>query len=282
MVQKGASSLLTLLRETDRERYLSVLFAPEGKRDALAALFLFNADVARVRDVISEPLPGEIRLQWWRDVFSGNRLGDAASHRFAPALIEATARYHLPPQTFDNLLEARIFDLYDDPMPSRTDLEGYLGETVSALFQMSCQILNEGDTAPVADAAGHGGVAFGIAQLIRRLPAHMARGQVYLQADLLAAAGLDAARWLASDEADRAGQGAAIDALVALGRDHLAKANTAVSELPASLRPPFAVLPLADVLLAKAGKLGHRVRSEPVGLSPITTQWRMTRFGLGW
>ena len=33
---------------------------------------------------------------------------------------------------FVDLIDARIFDLYDDPMPSLNDLEGYCGETSSA------------------------------------------------------------------------------------------------------------------------------------------------------
>ena len=43
---------------------------------------------------------------------------------------------------FDDYLEARIFDLYDDPMPTRADLEGYCGETASALIQLAAMVLD--------------------------------------------------------------------------------------------------------------------------------------------
>ena len=58
----------TLVREVDRERYLATLFAPASNRDALFALYAFNVETSRVRDLAREPMPGEIRLQWWREV----------------------------------------------------------------------------------------------------------------------------------------------------------------------------------------------------------------------
>ncbi|MBO6640527.1 MAG: phytoene/squalene synthase family protein [Roseitalea sp.] len=274
-----SGDLLNQLREADRERYLSVLFAPEDRRAALATLFLFNAETARLRDLVSEPLPGEIRLQWWRDVIAGDRAEEARQNPLAAALLDVIAAHDLPVAAFDNLLEARIFDLYDDPMPTRTDLEGHLGETASMMIQMACQILRGGQTPPTADAAGHAGVAYGIATLIRQMPQHRARGQVFLPADLLAAAGTDAGRWLA--ESDDPAFATAISAFVALGREHLGKARAALTDVPKGLRAPFAVLGVADAVLAKASKAGTGARIEPVRLSPVTVQWRMTRQALG-
>ncbi|MCR9122489.1 MAG: phytoene/squalene synthase family protein [Phyllobacteriaceae bacterium] len=274
-----SGDLLNQLREADRERYLSVLFAPEDRRAALATLFLFNAETARLRDLVSEPLPGEIRLQWWRDLIAGDRAEEARQNPLAAALLDVIAAHDLPAAAFDNLLEARIFDLYDDPVPSRTDLEGYLGETASMLIQMACQILNGGQTPPTADAAGHAGVAYGIATLIRQMPQHRARGQMFLPADLLAAAGTDANRWLA--EGDDPAFATAISAFVALGREHLAKARAALIDVPKGLRAPFAVLGVADAVFTKANKAGAAARTTPVRLSPVTVQWRMTRQALG-
>ena len=57
-------------------RALAALYAPEDKRAGLMALAAFNAEVAGVRDRISQALPGEIRLQWWRDTIAS---GDDAT-----------------------------------------------------------------------------------------------------------------------------------------------------------------------------------------------------------
>ena len=65
----------TLVREADKDRFLATLFAPAPRRRALHALYAFNVEIARVRELAREPMPGEIRLQWWRDVLGG------AAHR---------------------------------------------------------------------------------------------------------------------------------------------------------------------------------------------------------
>src|SRR3989304_4664298 len=82
-----------LVREADRDRYLATLFAPADRRDALFALYAFNAELARGRGGAREPLPGEIRLQWWREVLNGERDGEAAAHPVAAAVRGTRGRY---------------------------------------------------------------------------------------------------------------------------------------------------------------------------------------------
>ena len=72
----------------DRDRYLADLFAPARGAPHLFALHAFNAEVARVRDAVSEPTLGEIRLQWWRDAIAS---GDGGGNPVAAALIETIA-----------------------------------------------------------------------------------------------------------------------------------------------------------------------------------------------
>ena len=56
-----------LVRQHDRDRFLTTLFAPDDRREDLLALYAFNHEVAKTREVVSEPTLGRIRLQWWRD-----------------------------------------------------------------------------------------------------------------------------------------------------------------------------------------------------------------------
>src|SRR5690242_21118575 len=123
-----------LVRPADKDRYLATLFAPAQHRAALHALYAFNAEVARVRDVAREPLPGEIRLQWWIDVLRGERNGEAVANPVAAALLASIAQYRLPPDRLIALVEARRFDLYDEPMATFAELEAYARRTSSALF----------------------------------------------------------------------------------------------------------------------------------------------------
>lgn len=264
---------MDLLRTGDRELYLSVLFAPENKRPALAALHAFNLETARTRDLVSEPMPGEIRLQWWREVVEGSRDGEARQNPVACELLDAIEAFNLPRAALAHLLDARVFDLYDDPMPDSATLEGYLGETVSALFQMSAQVLADGSDPHTADAAGHGGVAHGIVSTFRRMPLDRARGRVMIPADVLAAAGLDPAGWVAGS--DTAAMARAVAILVEIGREHLEKAEAAISAIDKPLRLAF--LPLCECApaFAKAVKPSAAPWEKPISVSPVASYLRV-------
>jgi phytoene synthase len=243
---QAADPMMEAVRAADRDRYLATLYAPEKKRAGLFALYAFNAEIAAIRDRIREPMPGEVRLQWWRDVLDGR--GAAEGHPVAEALMAAISEHALPTSTFQNYLDARIFDLYDDPMPSRNDLEGYCGETASALIQLACLIVNR-DAAPrFAGLAGHAGCAQAISGLLRLLPIHRMRGQCYVPTDILAAAGTSPAEFLAGDGG--AGAVRAVSAMAALGREHLMAFERGASALPHALRPAYLPLALTSAYLA--------------------------------
>lgn len=55
------------VRHRDRDRYLSVLYAPAPVRPALFALHGFDLELASIVSGTSEPMIGEIRLAWWRE-----------------------------------------------------------------------------------------------------------------------------------------------------------------------------------------------------------------------
>mgnify|MGYP001175461963 CR=1 FL=1 len=244
----AASPLLAELRKSDPDRYLSVLYAPADKREALAALYLFNSEIAAIRDRIHEPMPGEIRIQWWRDTLSAGN-SETAGHPVAAALLRVIKEYRLPLAAFDNYLEARIFDLYDDPMPSRSDLEGYCGETASAIIQLAAVIL-DADAAPgYASAAGHAGCAQAITGLLRLTPLHRSRGQCYVPTEILTAVGTSRDEFVAAQNREAAKN--AVAAMAALARDHFEEFRNEAKGLPSSLRAAFLPATLAPLYLDK-------------------------------
>lgn len=176
-----------LVRRVDKDRYLASLFAPERKRADLLALYAFNAEITRIRDQVTEPHVGEIRLQWWLDTLDSIFHGDAQEHPVAIALARAIKKADLPKHPFKNLVTAHIFDLYSDPMPSFVDLEGYLGETSSALIQLASLILAGNDGLENAEVSGLAGVAYGLAGILRSLPLHQRRQQCFIPLELLKA-----------------------------------------------------------------------------------------------
>ena len=181
-----------IVRDGDRDRYLADLFAPSSARQHLSALHAFNVEIRRTRGVVTEPGLGEIRLQFWRDALRE----EGSGHPVGQALVQTIAACDLPLETFDNLIDAHRFDLYDDPVPSLNDLEGYAGDTSSSLIQLASIILSGRSEIGFADVAGHGGVAYALTDLMRTLPLHSSRGQLYLPGDLLDATRCRPGRYL--------------------------------------------------------------------------------------
>ncbi len=230
-----------LVSESDKDRYLATLFAPENKQPHLYALYAFDREIHRIRDVVSEAQMGEIRLQWWRDTIDGIFVGNPQEHPVAQALAATINTHHLPKEPFLNLIAAHQFDLYADKMPTLTDLEGYFGETSSVIMQMSCMILDPAATA--SEASGLLGVAYGIARIIGNFPRN---------SNILP-------------------DGKTVGDLVELGSRRWNEGRQASVSLPASVWP--ALLPCASVgtLLRKAAS-GKRA-----AISPLLLQWNIWR-----
>jgi phytoene synthase len=269
------------VRRADHDRYLSTLYAPQDKRDALYALYAFNAEIASVRDRIREALPGEVRLQWWRDTLAAPAGEGETGQPIADALKAAIARHGLPQSAFENYLEARVFDLYNDPMPSRTDLEGYCGETASVLIQLAAMVLDPAEAPRFAELAGRAGCAQAIVGLLLLLPLHRARGQCYIPADILKAVGSSPQEFVAGD--GRQGARHAIDAMIALAREHLAAFEKDGAALPPQLRPAFLPLAVTGAFLDKIASSGHALLEGGIKLSLARRHWLLWRRAMqGW
>ncbi|HEY4193409.1 MAG TPA: phytoene/squalene synthase family protein [Mesorhizobium sp.] len=276
-----AKIVMDTVRAGDRDRYLSALYAPAEKRDGLLALYAFNTEIAGVRDRIHEALPGEVRLQWWRDIIAAGGDANAAGHPLATALKNTIAAFRLPGQAFDNYLEARIFDLYDDPMPSRTDLEGYCGETASTLIQLAAMVLDDGAAPGIAELAGRAGCAQAMTGLLMLLPLHRSRGQCFVPVDILNAVGSTPEEFLAGDGGPAATR--AIAAMIALAREHLAAFLAGAPSLPPSLRPAFLPLALSQAYLDRMQRPDTSPLRRTVGLSGLRRHWLLFRHASrGW
>src|SRR5437588_4798643 len=182
-----------VVREADHDRYLATLFAPADKRDALFALYAFNVEISRVRDLAREPMPGEIRLQWWREVFMGERAGEARANPVAAALLETLSSYGLTSEKLVSLVETHRFDIYNEPMSSFAELQSYGSSGAGTIFECATHILGDVSNSEIANVAAEAGQAETIADVLTFLPDHAARHQLYVPLEVLRhyGAGLD-------------------------------------------------------------------------------------------
>ncbi|WP_291842164.1 phytoene/squalene synthase family protein [Bradyrhizobium sp.] len=265
-----------LVRTHDFARYAATLFLPPVQRRALLAIYAFNAEISRVGDHVSQPLPGEIRLQWWIDVLEGTSHGEAEGNPVAAELLQVIRDFRLPVEPLARLIEEHKFDLYNDPMPSMAALEGYVTETSSALFWLGARIAARPSEA-IDHLARHAGLAQGIAQVIASLPLDAARRQLFLPLQLLQRHGSGMEEVFLGKQTP--GAGAAINQLAIEARGHLDIALELLTGIPPQVRPIF--LPLALVRRdlnrmsrADVDPFVPQVRSR---LSTLWTLWRASR-----
>lgn len=266
MTPESAAYVVSELRQHDRDRYYATLLFPPGPREAIAALYAFNADIASVRDRAREPAAGEIRLQWWADALSGQGHGNVRQNPLAAALLDVVSEYGLPVPPLTRMIAARRFDLYQDPMPDTATFEGYAGETTSALYQLAVMILNGGRPVEPGDAAGHLGVTHALIGHLRAFGYNASRGRIFLPWDVFAVCGVEEKDVLSGTASE--GLAIALIRLTDLANDHLARARSAIAELPRPLRTAFA--PIA-VLPAQLRRLDF---DHPFAGQPDLPDWR--------
>ena len=273
-MQQAFAHCEALVRAADRDRFLATLFAPRERRGALLALYAFNVEIARVREVVRDPVAGEIRLQWWSDVLAGDGRGEIEAHPVASALRASVARYGLPPERLQTTISARRFDLYDEPMATLADLEAYADGASSSLIALAAQILN-GDGTPDIDALSHhAGLAHAIAGLLKAFPFHAARGQLFVPLELLERHGADR-------EDVRIGRAtpqlrSALADLRDGARRHLRQAQDMARTVSPDAMPALLPVALAGATLARMER-GDYDPFVPVEIAPWRRQWLIWR-----
>jgi phytoene synthase len=233
------SSLVDWLRRHDRDRYLAALFAPADRRAAVVALYAFNSEIAKTREVVTEPLLGRIRLQWWREaideVYGG---GAVRAHEVTTPLAAAIREHRLSGEHFDAMIDARELDLADEPPATLSALEGYCAATSGRLQCLVLEALGVRDD-DAAKAAREIGVAYALVGLIRAVPFHAQARRRYIPAETAGEVGLDLGTLFELRPSPALAQ--AVRRLAAQAREHLASARSRRSHIPKAALP--ALLP---------------------------------------
>jgi hypothetical protein len=115
MIAESYRHCETLVRDADKDRFLSALFAPAERRDALFALYAFHVEIARIPSVAPEPFAAAVRLQWWHEALSGERDGEAAANPVAAALRDALASIGVDVAPLLEHLEAQRAIAFGEP-----------------------------------------------------------------------------------------------------------------------------------------------------------------------
>jgi len=164
--ERGAA----LLQRHDRDRYLMSLFVPAARRGVVQTLYAFNAEIARVREQVTNPVLGQIRLQWWREGIDAAYRGDrVARHEVLTPLAESIQQFGFTRAHFDQLIAAREEDLSPEPPATLKALEAYVERSSAPLQRLVLEALGAASAA-AGEAAGEAAIAYALAGLLRAAP----------------------------------------------------------------------------------------------------------------
>lgn len=164
-----------MVRRVDPDRYLTALFAPPARREALFTLYAFNHELARAREVVREPFAALIRLQWWREVIEGAHRAHEVAGPLAAALDEGClAAADLEAMIVAREMEAESFD-------TQSEFETYAMGAAGGLMVAAGRALGMDAPEPLRPW----GAAYGVAGILRSVEAHARQGRCLLPLDML-------------------------------------------------------------------------------------------------
>ncbi|WP_044562209.1 squalene/phytoene synthase family protein [Azospirillum sp. B4] len=273
--QPALSYCLETVRRQDPDRFLTLLFAPADRREDLAALYAFNHEVAKTREVVTEPMLGQIRLQWWRDSIAGIYEGEPRRHEVVQPLAQAVHRHGLERAQFDLLVDAREADMDDAAPADLACLVSYAEVTSAPLVRLALQVLGIKLEGGVGAVATHVGRAWALTGILRAVPflarAHRSRMPLDLM-DKHAAS-----EPLLFELKPQPGLAAVAREIADAARAELAAARRLRGVVPRAAVPALLPARLAGMALDRLAKAGHDPLApellRPDGLRAARLAW---------
>jgi NADH dehydrogenase [ubiquinone] 1 alpha subcomplex assembly factor 6 len=268
----GAPDLAARARSRDPDRYLTALFAPAERRSALFALIAFNDEIARVRETVTQPILGQIRLQWWRDAVEQIYNSKPPAHDVAQALAAAVADASLDRMLLERMIDARESDLASEPPAHIEELLSYAADTAGSLVELQLQALGARDEA--SEQAGRSvGTAYALVGLIRAIPFHARARRAYVPQSVLAEKGLTSEDLFRSEPP--VALRSAVRELAGLARLHLVEAREHAGTVPRRAASALLAATVAENYLRAIERARYDVFSPSVSQRPPGLVWRL-------
>lgn len=155
---------LTQLKTADPDRCRAAMMADVEGRDRLLCLYAFHHELAKVPELVSEPMLGDIRYQWWRDVLTEIYEGKPVrKHEVSTPLATVFKEADMPRFWAERLIDGRVRDLDPTPFKDLDAARDYCRQTSGVLMQMAVKCLGVDPNAGVLKA----GEAWGLTGLAR-------------------------------------------------------------------------------------------------------------------
>lgn len=262
------SPCVDLVRQQDRDRFLTVQFAPSTARGGLYAVYALNQELGRALDTASEPLIARMRVQWWRDALDAILSGAPPGHPVARALGAVSG--HLNREALECLLVARANASDARPPRDREALERALDETEGSLVRLALGVM--GVSGPAAEtAARHAGLTWGLTGLLRAIPHHAVRRRRWLPDTACEAENLSEEELFANRNPHAVA--ATVRTVAGWAHEHAATARENGARAPGGALPVLLPVVLAERHLSRLARAGydphHPVVGRPSGTGDV-------------
>lgn len=193
--QQDYEYCLSVVRQASPDRYVAGLLAPETCQGAIFALYALQCELAKTRTVVTEPLLGKIRLQWWRDEIDKIYQGQGVEHPILSPLAKASQECHVPQKFFDQLLAAYEADLEEDLFETKAAFFTFVTDKESPVFAVE-MCFRQGNADWISqndhlDLCVRAGKIWGGLSALRSFPVVKGEARFILPLEVAQTAGLD-------------------------------------------------------------------------------------------
>ena len=266
MSDQDFESLRQSARANEPDRYLASLLSAAPVRGDLVALTAFAAELARIPKQISEPIAGELRIQWWHDALHAGQSGVLSGNPVADAFAEAARRHSLSLPLIDACLGAHAHRLYSAGPADHEALRMELDLTEGMLFRFAAHIGGAEDTDVSRSILADAAQAYGLARLGLDLPYALARGRYPLPpGDVVL------------EKRITGGLRAAVAELCRASRMHYKKVKSQISHVSPAMKSVLLPLALVEPYLGVLESSQHDPARDIAEISPVMRVWRIAR-----
>jgi len=155
------------VKQSDADRVRAAYFSQEGSRARLMLLYAFHLELAKVPELVSEPMIGQIRYQWWREAVAEIYETDAVrKHEITTPLRTLLLDCDVPRFWIDQLIDGRERDIDPRPFETLSEAKDYSANTSGVLMKIAVKVLG----ADPHEAVEQAGTSWGLTGLARAYP----------------------------------------------------------------------------------------------------------------
>jgi len=260
-----------------RNFYYSFILLPKDRKNAMCAMYAF---MRYCDDLSDEPGASRSAIEKWRGALHAALAGSPGPEPLWPAFLDTVARYKIPHEYFDEMIEGVASDLEPRTLSTFDELYRYCYRVASVVGLTTIRIFgfHSPDALPLAEKCG---IAFQLTNILRDIREDAGLGRIYIPAEDLDRFGVspDDLRFARRTEPFGRLMEFEIERARGYYRESSGLLDLVDREARASL---WALIAIYSSLLEHVSESHYDVLSRRISLSGAEKTWIVLRAALGW